>query len=78
MSKKKLAVIGCGLIGNKHAKIIDNLENLELCGVVGDQKSIKDFNLSCKVFSDIRELLINQKVDGAIIATPTPMHSWQL
>lgn len=76
MSKKKLAVIGYGLIGNKHAKIIENLENLELCGVVeNNQKLIKDFNLSCKVFSDIKELLTNQKVDGAIIATPTPMHS---
>ena len=43
MSKKKLAVIGCGLIGNKHAKIIENLENLELCGVVeNNQKLINE------------------------------------
>jgi homoserine dehydrogenase len=54
MSKLKLAVIGYGLIGNKHAKIIEkNLENLEyvleLLKII--QKLIKDFNLSCKVFS---------------------------
>ena len=75
MPKNRIAVIGFGLIGNKHAKIIESLDDVELVGLVENNKElIKQINISCKIFDDIDDLLKNEKVDGAIIATPTPLH----
>lgn len=75
MNSAKIAVIGFGLIGKKHASIIQSHKELELCGIVENNKELineKDFK--CKFFSSIEEIFKTEKIDGAVIATPTPLH----
>ena len=46
MNSAKIAVIGFGLIGKKHASIIQSHKELELCGIVENNKELineKDF-----------------------------------
>jgi len=48
MPKNRIAVIGFGLIGNKHVKIIESLDDVELVGLVENNKElIKQINISC-------------------------------
>ena len=75
MNSAKIAVIGFGLIGKKHASIIQSHKELELCGIVENNKELineKDFK--CKFFGSIEEIFKTEKIDGAVIATPTPLH----
>ena len=75
MDSVNIAVIGFGLIGQKHASIIQNHKKLKLCGIVeNNKKPLKEKNLKYKFFYSIEELLKNEKVDGAIISTPTLLH----
>ncbi len=75
MNPLKLAVVGLGLIGKKHAAIIQKNQQMELCGIVENNKlQIKNANIKSKFFDNIQELLNSEKPDGAIIATPTPLH----
>ena len=75
MSSIKIALVGFGLIGKKHAAIVQNNKNVELVGVVENDKSlINNKNFNFRFFNTINELLKNEKIDGAIIASPTPLH----
>jgi len=75
MSLLKIAVIGFGLIGKKHAEIIEKNPNISLCAIVENNSNLtKDIKFNCKIFSSIEELLNFDKPDGVVIATPTPLH----
>lgn len=72
----KLAVIGAGLIGSKHARIIKNHSNCVLVGICDlDQtrSSIAD-SLEVPFYNDPEEMLLNQNPQGVIIATPGSSH----
>ncbi|MEK9874169.1 MAG: Gfo/Idh/MocA family oxidoreductase [Pelagibacteraceae bacterium] len=74
MSSLKIAVIGFGLIGKKHAEIIDSNKDVTLSAIVEPDQSLrKDINFKCKIFNSIEELLKLDKPDGVVIATPTPL-----
>ena len=78
MDSINIAVIGFGLIGKKHASIIRSHKKLKLCGIVENyKKPLNDKDLKLKFFHSIEELLKNEKVDGAIISTPTLLHAEQ-
>jgi predicted dehydrogenase len=67
----KVAIVGCGLIGQKRA---NNLLDCELVACV-DQSSDKANYLaakfsSAKAFSDWREIINNKDIDIIIVATP--------
>ena len=75
MGTLKIAVVGFGLVGKKHAGIVQSNKDLNLCGIVeNNEQLLSKINLKCKNFKSIRELLKTEEVDGAIIATPTPLH----
>tara|TARA_X000001036_G_C20628198_1_gene786031 strand:- start:342 stop:1373 length:1032 start_codon:yes stop_codon:yes gene_type:complete len=75
MDSINIAVVGFGLIGKKHASIIQDHKKLNLCGIVeNNKKPFNEKNLKCNIFYSIDELLKNEKVDGAVISTPTLLH----
>lgn len=72
----RIAVVGLGLIGKRHANILCRTPGVELSGVVeqseGGQQEAR--RLGVPVFASLDELLSNGGSDGIILATPTPLH----
>jgi UDP-N-acetylglucosamine 3-dehydrogenase len=69
------AVIGLGMIGRHHARLLQDTERVEFAGAVdpgGDRyRSVHDHGL---VFSSIPALLAHGSVDFAVVAVPTDAH----
>lgn len=70
-----VAVIGVGYLGQHHARIYSELDNVKLIGVVDvDTKRAKEIarKYGCDWYDDYREML--DRVDALSIVTPTTMH----
>ena len=72
----RLAVIGGGVIGSKHAEIISNYQGTELVGISDIDKRVNSIAEQYKVafYNDLDELLLAQRPDGVIIAVPNSQH----
>ncbi|RLI71684.1 gfo/Idh/MocA family oxidoreductase [Archaeoglobales archaeon] len=72
----KIGVIGVGAMGKNHARIYNEIEDVELVGVSDvNEKVAKEVALkyNTNYFVDHVELL--EKIDAVSIATPTTMHA---
>lgn len=71
----RIAVIGAGLIGERHAKLVARHEMTELAAIVdpAPQSNVLAEALDCKKYDDISEIPLSE-IDGAIIATPNANH----
>jgi predicted dehydrogenase len=69
----KILVIGCGSIGQRHARNLKAMADVIVCE--RDVTKGQDFaqELGCAYFSDLDQAL-SEKPDGVIIALPTQMH----
>ena len=78
-SPVKLAVVGFGLVGRRHAEAITNQPKSNLVAIVEpNDKARKDIIASgAEWFPTLEALFSDIKVDGVILATPTPLHSEQ-
>ncbi|WP_171181325.1 Gfo/Idh/MocA family protein [Ruegeria sp. HKCCD8929] len=72
----RIAVVGFGLIGRRHAEVLRRSPDLVLAGVADpSEKSRREaVNLGTDAFSNLEDMLDATKPDGVIVATPTPMH----
>lgn len=73
--KVRLAVVGCGEFGRNHARVYQELENVELVGVFdhnaeSGEKVAQEFGT--RAFSSLGEL--RGAVDAASVAVPTAAH----
>jgi len=71
----RIGVIGTGSMGKNHTRICSDLNNVELVGVTdANIESAKQISVkyNTTAFSDYKEL--SEKIDAAIIATPTTTH----
>ena len=73
----RLAVIGAGLVGRKHAKLIAQLPGCTLAGICDVEPARQPVAEACRThfYSRIERLLEDQKPEGAIIATPNATHA---
>ena len=76
MQSVKLAVIGAGLIGKRHAEHIAREPSAKLIAVVdptavGEQVAT---SLRSRWFRSLADLLAVERPDGVVIATPNQMH----
>ncbi|MBU1767062.1 MAG: Gfo/Idh/MocA family oxidoreductase [Candidatus Omnitrophica bacterium] len=75
MKRIRVAVIGVGYMGQRHARIFSEIENASLVGVCDSSDEQRDkiaLNFDTTPYSDYRQLI--GKVDGVSIATPTKFH----
>lgn len=77
MNSIKIAVIGAGLIGKRHAQVIMTHPHCSLVGLV-DPKACFDtleaeFNIPC--YRQVEEMFGSQSPDAVIIATPNDTHA---
>ena len=72
----RIAVVGFGLVGRRHAEAVRRLPELELAAVVEPDPDSRQqaAELGAPSFSTLAEMFDNGAVDGVILATPTPMH----
>ena len=72
----KLAIVGFGLIGQRHAEAIRVSPRVELTAVVEPEnsasRSVVDSSVS--IFANTAQMLELAKPDGVIIASPTKLH----
>ena len=75
MKTLKLAVVGAGHLGRIHAKLLKEMPDVELVGVVDPLSTAREqvaSDCATRPLADHAELL--GQVDGAVIATPTRFH----
>ncbi|MCK4905412.1 Gfo/Idh/MocA family oxidoreductase [bacterium] len=75
MKTMRVAVIGVGYMGQRHARIFSEIENADLVGVCDESEERRNKTASSfktTAYSDYRQLI--GKVDGVSIATPTKFH----
>lgn len=75
--KTKLAVIGAGLIGQKHAALVANADAAQLVGICDSDSSRAAVaqQYQAPFYQSLEELLTETKPEGAIIATPNHLHA---
>jgi predicted homoserine dehydrogenase-like protein len=71
----RVGVVGVGVMGSNHARVLAGLPGIELAGVADPDRKQADFvarTLDCTAVADVGELL-DLNVDAITIAAPT---SW--
>ncbi len=72
------AIIGCGFIGQKHARVLSELEGAEItavCDNVKDRAVEFGKKYKAKPYTDYAKLLKNKDVDIVTLCTPSGMHA---
>jgi UDP-N-acetylglucosamine 3-dehydrogenase len=72
----RVGVVGVGVMGSNHARVISELPGVELAGIVDiDQHQARNVSrsLGCRAFETL-DALLERGVDAATIAAPTHLH----
>lgn len=72
----KLAIIGAGLIGPRHAEAVIRDVNAELLCIVDPNPAAKAVaeRFGCDYYVTIQEMLASAQPDGALVCTPNHIH----
>jgi predicted dehydrogenase len=76
--KLKFAVIGVGIMGTSHVRDISNSENVALaaiCDIDPQRAQTAAAPHGVPAYTDYREMIAKEKLDGVIIATPHYFHT---
>ncbi|MGC2591684.1 MAG: Gfo/Idh/MocA family oxidoreductase, partial [Xanthobacteraceae bacterium] len=72
----RVGVIGVGVMGSNHARVLSELPGVKLIGVADPDRKRRETvarNLGCAAFHDT-DALLDQGVDAVTIAAPTHLH----
>jgi len=75
MNNLKIAVVGCGHLGTIHARLLGQVQDVDLVGVVDPVPEARErvaAECGCKPFEHHGQLA--KHIDAAIVATPTVSH----
>lgn len=78
MKKIKTAIIGCGKVGDFHARAYINIENSQFSAVCDhDMNRAKAFaeKYNVNAYSDIKEMITKEKIEVVSVCTPHPLHA---
>lgn len=73
----RIGVVGLGVMGKNHARVLADLPGVELAGVTDPDQAQVDFvteRLGCPGFTEL-EALMDAGVDALTIAAPTQLHT---
>ena len=73
MPKLRTAIIGLGMMGANHARVLSNLEGVELVAVADPQGDAQNILPNFKVLKSVDEV-IKLGVDYCVISAPTAFH----
>src|SRR6056300_733241 len=71
-----IAIQGIGTVGKRHLMAIEQIENINLSGIIDLTPQAEEFckNKNIPLFQNLNDLLANNKTDGLVISTPTIHH----
>lgn len=80
MSKKSynFAIIGAGVIGKSHAKMLRQVEQgtlVAICDIIPEKAKALAEQYECNWYNSIEEMLENETIDIVTICTPSGMHA---
>ena len=77
MDSVRLAVIGAGLVGKTHAKLVAAHGDCELVGIcdVDPARRAVAQELGVPFYTEVEELLVREEPHGAIVSTPNDDHA---
>ena len=75
----RLAIVGFGLIGRRHADAISDIPGIKLAAVVEPNQAVQSDveNIGADLFDSLEDLFASKEIDGVILSTPTPLHAEQ-
>ncbi len=76
VSPLKVGVVGVGVMGSNHARVLSDIAGVHLAGVVDPERKQREFvagALGCAEFGDL-DALLHRGVDAVTIAAPTHLH----
>ncbi|MDQ9010838.1 Gfo/Idh/MocA family oxidoreductase [Acinetobacter gerneri] len=74
MTSKKIAIIGAGVMGKKHAQTIARHQQAELIAICDPFSDVLAQEYKVAHYQDLEQLFSHEKVDGVIIANPNRFH----
>lgn len=75
MQKKKVAVVGLGVMGSHHTRILDSFGALAaVCDPDAERARSKGTQYDVPFFTDLTDLLRNNNFNAVCVAAPTPFH----
>jgi UDP-N-acetyl-2-amino-2-deoxyglucuronate dehydrogenase len=76
--KIKLGFVGCGRISGKHfdalEQHIDDIEIISVCDIIKERAKSAAGRMKATPYTDLEEMLENEKLDIVTIATPNGLH----
>lgn len=73
MAKLRAGVVGLGVMGRNHARVLSNLHDVTLVGIVDPAHGESSNDLPVKLYESL-EILLEQRVDYCLVAVPTALH----
>jgi predicted dehydrogenase len=73
MTKLRAGIAGLGVMGNHHARVLSNLDGVELVGIA-DPSSKQKGKIPEHIFFESVEELISKRIDYCIVSAPTNLH----
>jgi len=73
MSRLRAAIIGLGVMGTNHARVLSGLDGVDLVAIADPQGNTQKFSQNVKQFKTVNEIF-ELGVDYCIIAAPTIYH----
>ncbi len=72
----RIAVVGFGLVGRRHAEVLRRSPDLKLAAVVDPDETCRAeaARMGCPVFATLDQMIDKVSPSGVVLATPTPMH----
>ena len=73
MGNLRAGVVGLGVMGRNHARVLSTLEGVTLVGIVDPDSTVQRLDLAVGHFDSIEKLLA-QGIDYCLVAVPTGLH----
>ena len=72
----RVAIVGAGLIGKRHAEIAHQLSGVECAAIVDPSNAARDYAREHNLpwFDDLTTMFDGVEPDGVLLSTPTPYH----
>ena len=73
MTNLRAGLVGLGMMGQNHARVLSNLSGVDLVAIVDPIGDARNMMSGYEVLPSIEEV-ISKKVDYCVIAAPTGFH----
>lgn len=72
----RVAIVGAGLIGRRHAVALESIHGIDLCAIVDPSDTAREFAAAIETpwYPSLEGLLAKDRPDGVVVAAPNQLH----